>query len=255
MPATARPIVLVSADERSLESYTWHAAIDTYLRAVYEAAQLTPVIVPSFGPDILSEELLAAAGGVLVTGSRSNVHPERYGHAPTPAHEPYDPARDTTTLPMIRTALERGIPLLAICRGHQELNVALGGTLATEIQEQEGRQDHRVVEGDHPHDVRFGLSHTVTLTPGGRLEAILGVGALKVNSLHRQAIAGLADGLDVEATAEDGTIEAVSVRAAQAFALGVQWHPEYWAAQPGEKDAASTRIFQAFGEAVRAYKA
>ena len=255
MPATARPIVLVSADERSLESYTWHAAIDTYLRAVYEAAQLTPVIVPSFGPDILSEELLAAAGGVLVTGSRSNVHPERYGHTPTPAHEPYDPARDTTTLPMIRTALERGIPLLAICRGHQELNVALGGTLATEIQEQEGRQDHRVVEGDHPHDVRFGLSHTVTLTPGGRLEAILGVGALKVNSLHRQAIAGLADGLNVEATAEDGTIEAVSVRAAQAFALGVQWHPEYWAAQPGEKDAASTRIFQAFGEAVRAYKA
>jgi len=255
MSATPRPIVLVSADVRTLERYTWHAAIDTYLRAVFDAAALTPVIVPAFGPDILSDALLNAAGGVLVTGSRTNVHPERYGHAPTEAHEPYDHERDTTTLPMIRTALDRGIPLLAICRGHQELNVALGGTLATEIQEEEGRQDHRVVEGDHPHDVRFGLSHTVTLTPGGQLEAILGVQDLHVNSLHRQAIADLAEGLDVEATAEDGTVEAVSVRAAQAFALGVQWHPEYWAAQAGDKDAASTRIFQAFGDAVRAYKA
>lgn len=254
MSSTPSPIVLVSADQRELDGFTWHASIDTYLKALAGPAAVSPLIVPAFAEAIVNADVLAAASGVLVTGSRTNVHPKHYAAAPTQAHEPFDLARDSTTLPLIRAAIERRLPLLAICRGHQELNVALGGTLDTEIQTFEGRQDHRGGPSDARQDERFALNHTVTVTPGGRLETILGRRELHVNSVHRQAIGVLADELQVEAQAEDGTIEAISVRDTNAFTLGLQWHPEYWASQPGDTDPASTSIFKAFGEAVRAYR-
>lgn len=247
----ARPLVLVSSDERELHGFIWHAAIDTYLKALAGPAGVTPLIVPSLGEAMINDRLLDAASGVLVTGSRTNVHPDLYDEAPSEAHEPYDPARDATSLPLIRAALNRGLPLLAICRGHQELNVAMGGTLATEIQEQEGRRDHRGGPSDAPQDERFAHNHTIAVTPGGALERILGVDELSVNSVHRQAIDRLGNGLVVEATADDGTVEAISVRDADTFALGVQWHPEYWASQSDQADAPSTKIFRAFGEAAR----
>ena len=163
----------------------------------------------------------------MVTGSKSNVHPSLYGGDASEANGPYDPARDATTLPLIRKAIERGVPLLAICRGIQELNVALGGTLATEIQEREGSLDHRAPASDNQ-DERFGIRQKVSIKPGSCLAGVFGAGDIMVNSVHRQAVDRLGPRLQVEAVAEDGTVEAVSVRDARAFAVGVQWHPEYW---------------------------
>ncbi|MCB1507228.1 MAG: gamma-glutamyl-gamma-aminobutyrate hydrolase family protein [Hyphomicrobiaceae bacterium] len=235
------PVVLVTADQRLLDGYQWHAAIDTYLKAVSDAAGAVPLILPALGERIDIDAALDRVDGVLVTGSRSNVHPEVYGEAPAPTYEPYDPARDATSLPLIRRAIARGLPLLAICRGHQELNVALGGTLATEIQETTGRMDHRAPQSE-VQDERFAIRHRVEVKDGSCLAGIVGAGAIEVNSLHRQAIEKLAPNLAVEATAPDGTIEAVRVSGAPGFTLGLQWHPEYWATS----DAPSKAIFAAF---------
>ncbi len=240
-------LVAVPADVRQFENYTWHASPSTYLTAIREVAGALPVIVPTLATDSDLDLLFERIDGVLVTGSISNVHPSLYGVEPSATHEPFDRDRDRLSLAMIRKAIEGGVPLLAICRGHQELNVALGGSLATEIQEAEGRMDHRAPA--HPEqDGRFALRHPVQPEPGGRLAGLVGEAPFPVNSLHRQAIDRLADGLAVEARAEDGTIEAVSVPSAAGFALGVQWHPEYWASQ----DAPSRAIFEAFADACRA---
>ncbi|WP_181706547.1 gamma-glutamyl-gamma-aminobutyrate hydrolase family protein [Chthonobacter rhizosphaerae] len=247
MPA---PVILVSADVRPMQGYDWHAAPHTYLQAVIERADGVPLILPAFGSRMNLDAALDRVDGVLVTGSRSNVHPSLYGAEASEKHEPFDPDRDATTLPLIRRALERGIPLLCICRGLQELNVALGGTLAGEIQEEEGRMDHRAPETELQ-EIRFAIRHPVLVREGGCLGRIVDAGSIDVNSLHRQAIGRLADRLQVEASAEDGTIEAVSVRDAPGFTLGVQWHPEYWA----RTDGPSARIFGAFGDAARAYGA
>ncbi|WP_370195886.1 MULTISPECIES: gamma-glutamyl-gamma-aminobutyrate hydrolase family protein [Alphaproteobacteria] len=248
---TASPIlVAVPADVRSFENYDWHATPDTYLKALTRVAGATPVIVPALSGEFDVDALLGRVDGLLMTGSASNVHPDRYGVPPSRAHEPFDPARDRLTEAMIRGALAAGVPILCVCRGHQELNVALGGTLATEIQELDGRMDHRATPNKDQRE-RYATRHAVAVTPGGVLARIVGSDEIRVNSLHRQAIDRLADGLAVEASAPDGTVEAVSVKGAKAFALGVQWHPEYWA----ETDAASTAIFKAFGDACRAHAA
>ncbi len=206
-----------------------------------------PVQLPVLDEPLDPAALLDVASGVLVTGSRSNVHPPLYGAEATEEAGPYDQARDRTTLPLIRETLRRGLPLLCICRGMQELNVALGGSLHAELHEVDGRDDHR--SPPQPDlDARFGLRHDVTLTPDGPLAAILGGGPVRVNSVHRQGVDRLGEGLSVEALAADGTIEAVSVDGARAFALGVQWHPEHWV----RTDPASRAIFEAFGAACRA---
>jgi putative glutamine amidotransferase len=245
-----QPLVAVSTDTRTFETYTWPAAPAQSLAAAVSAAGVLPVLIPSFGERLDLDALLATVDGVMVTGSKSNVHPSLYGGEAGEANGPYDPARDATTLPLIRKAVERGVPLLAICRGIQEMNVALGGTLATEIQEREGVVDHRAPAGVSQ-DERFAIRQKVSIRPGSCLAGIFGAGDIQVNSLHRQGVDRLGPRLDVEAVAEDGTVEAVSVRGAPAFALGVQWHPEYWA----HKDDTSRRIFEAFGDAVRAHAA
>ena len=250
VPADA-PLVALPADIRAFQGYAWHAVPDQYPRAALDAARLAPVIVPSLGPG-MAEAVLGAVDGLLVTGSRSNVHPELYGAEPTPAHEPYDPDRDATSLALIRAAIARGLPVLAICRGIQELNVALGGTLATEIQEREGTDDHRMTPSEDP-DRRFAIRHPVAVD-GDALRDVLGADP-RVNSLHRQAIDALAPDLQVEARAPDGTIEAVSLPGAKAWTVGVQWHPEYWArACAATRDAPSWALFEAFGAAVRAHR-
>lgn len=248
--SASRPLVAVPADVKAFESYRWHACAAQYLEAVARVSGATPIVVPALGGEIDYAAILDLVDGVMLTGSKSNVHPGNYGVEPTPAHEPFDEARDATTLPLIRATLERGLPLLAVCRGFQELNVALGGSIATEIQEIADRIDHRAPDST-VQDERFAIRQRIDIRPGGKLAAILGAEPVLVNSLHRQGVDRLADGLEVEATAEDGTIEAVSVRDAGAFALGVQWHPEYWAGS----DPASRRLFEAFGEAVRGYRA
>ena len=241
-----QPLVAVSTDVRQFENYTWHAAPQQYLEAALSASGVLPLMVPSFGDRIDLDSLLSGVDGVLLTGSRSNVDPSLYGEETTEANGPYDPARDATTLPLIRAAIERGVPLLAICRGIQELNVALGGTLATEIQDQEGVWDHRAPVSDDQ-DERFAIRQPVSIKPGSCLADVFGAGQVMVNSVHRQAVGRLGERLQVEAAADDGTVEAVSLIDAPAFAVGVQWHPEYWA----KTDDASARIFRAFGDAVR----
>lgn len=241
-----KPLVLVTADVVSTAGYTWHATVDTYLKALFDVAGVQPVILPDLAAGTDYENLLARVDGVMLTGSKSNVYPQIYGATPTAQHEPYDHARDATSLPLIRQTIASGKPLLAICRGLQELNVALGGTLDTEIQEQEGRIDHRAPDLPEQ-DLRYRIAQSVKPVPGGLLARIVGNDTITINSLHRQAIARLADGLRIEATADDGIIEAVSVKDAKAFALGVQWHPEYWAAS----DAVSRSIFEYFGNVMR----
>lgn len=244
-----RPLVLVCADVRDQDGYEWHAAPSTYLRAVLDASGAIPVILPSFGEAIPFDEVLDRVDGVLLTGSRSNVDPTLYGEEATEENGPYDPRRDATTLPLIRHAIDRGIPLLAICRGMQEMNVALGGTLATEIQTLPGRSDHRAPQSDDQSH-RFAMAHEVTPEPGGCLAAIVGAGPVKVNSLHRQAVGDLAESLAVDGMAEDGTIEAMRPRNAPGFALATQWHPEYWVSS----DDTSRKLFEAFGDAMRAWQ-
>ncbi|TCT13239.1 putative glutamine amidotransferase [Tepidamorphus gemmatus] len=243
-----RPLVAVPADLKTFEGYRWHSVAAQYLEAAVRIAGVLPIVVPALGGEADYIALLDRVDGLLLTGSRSNVHPALYGVEPTTAHEPFDEARDATTLPLIRATLDRGLPLFAICRGMQELNVALGGSIVTEIQELPGRMDHRAPDST-VQDERFAIRHRVDIRPGSRLASIVGTGPVMVNSLHRQALDRLGTGLEVEATADDGVIEAVSVRGSP-FAMGVQWHPEYWAGS----DPISRRLFEAFGEAVRAHR-
>jgi putative glutamine amidotransferase len=245
-----RPIIAIPADIRTVDGASWHAVQLQYVRAALNAAGLMALIVPAMETGYDIDAILDRVDGVLVSGSASNVHPSLYGSQAKDADGPFDVARDATSLPMIRNAIDRGMPLLAICRGIQELNVALGGTLDGEIQDKPGRSDHR--KPDVPErDAMYAIRQTVSIKPGSCIARYLGSGDILVNSLHRQAIATPAARLQVEATAPDGTVEAVSVIDARGFAVGVQWHPEYWA----ETDMPSRALFKAFGNAVREYLA
>jgi len=243
----AQPVVLVSSDFKEFDGYRWHCVPNQYAEAALYGAGCLPLVLPALGAALDLDTVLSRVDGVVLTGSRSNVHPERYGATPAPAYEPYDPARDATTLPLIERTLAHGIPLLAICRGFQELNVALGGTLATEIQEEPGRMDHRAPVSDDQRE-RFAIRHPIRIEPNSCLGRIMDADEIAVNSLHRQGIQVLSPRLIVEGQAPDGTIEAVRVGDAKGFAVGVQWHPEYWV----KSDAPSRKLFEAFGEAARA---
>lgn len=247
-PPAAIPLVGLPADTFLRGPHIFHGVGDKYVRSVALAADAMPVMIPSLGKLLKLPELVSRFDGIVMTGSVSNVHPTHYGTAPTPQAEPHDEPRDATTLDLIRIVLDMGMPLFSICRGIQELNVALGGTLQSEVQDVPGKMDHREIQHDDM-DTRYGPRHKIRLAPGGQLARILDAADIEVNSLHRQAIARLAPSLQVEATAPDGTIEAVSVRNAKGFALGVQWHPEYKVLDNPD----SVKIFAAFGAAVRAY--
>ena len=238
-----KPVIGVSTDVTVIDGHRGHGVGEKYLLPLV-ANGLLPRLIPSCGP---GGDLLRGLDGLLLTGAVSNVEPRHYGGGPELDCPPYDPARDSTTLPLIHEALARGLPLLAICRGHQELNVALGGTLFARLHEQPGRLDHRAPP-DRPHEERYAPRHDVSLTPGGVLAGLAGdKTVIAVNSLHGQAIDRLAGGLEIEARAEDGTIEAVRVRESKAFALGLQWHPEW----RFDEDSFSSALFAAFAEAAR----
>jgi putative glutamine amidotransferase len=242
------PLVGLPADTYENHGFLFHSIGDKYLRAVSEAAGCMPVMIPSMIDALEIDALLDHFDGILMTGAVSNVHPPHYGEAATPDHEPYDHARDATTLKLIERVIARGLPLFCICRGFQELNVVMGGTLETELQRGEGRLDHRAPRSEDV-NVRYAPAHVINIRPGGLLERILGKRETMVNSIHRQGIKRLAPGLAAEATAQDGIIEAVSVRDAKTFALGTQWHPEFRAMDNPD----SVKLFGAFGQAVRAH--
>ena len=221
-----------------------HAASDFCVRAVAAYADAIPVLLPALGSLADPESLLDRLDGVLLTGSKSNVAPGLYGERISVPSRLADHGRDATTLPLIRAALRRRTPVLAICRGLQELNVALGGSLHRQLDRVPGRVAHACASPDDPQR-RVAPAHAVTLPPGGRLAGITGRLAFEVNSLHHQGIDRLGEGLLVEATAPDGTIEAVSYASAP-FVLGVQWHPEF----DPDCNAVSASIFRGFGAAL-----
>ena len=243
------PLVGLPADTYENSGFLFHSLGDKYVRALAEISGVLPVMIPSMIDAVNLDALLDHFDGVLMTGAVSNVHPPHYGEEPTAEHEPYDHARDGMTLKLIKAVVDRGIPLFCICRGFQELNVALGGTLETELQKAQGRIDHRAPH-DASVDVRYGPKHSVAITKGSMLERILGKSETMVNSIHRQGIKKISAALNAEAVAPDGIIEAVSVKGAKAFAFGTQWHPEYKAA----KNPDSVKLFNAFGDAVRAHQ-
>jgi putative glutamine amidotransferase len=244
---SGRPLIGIPACVKEVDGLPFHAVGEKYITAVSDAAGGLPWLVPALGSFYDIPDLVARMDGLLVTGSRSNVEPHHYGRTLERAESPHDPSRDATTLPLIREALAQGLPVFAICRGLQELNVALGGTLHQQVHQVEGKLDHRMVQ-DVPYEEAYGPRHPIAITPGGVLHRLLGQTEVQVNSLHWQAIDRLAEGLMVEAVAPDGVIEAVSVAGARGFALGVQWHPEYRATE----NPVSMAMFRAFAEAAEA---
>ena len=240
------PVVLVPACNRMLGEHPFHVAGRKYIEAVRLAGAM-PLIVPSVASEQL-DALLDIADGVFLTGSPSNVHPRHFGEAVHDESLPLDPDRDDWTLPLIPKVLARGLPLFAICRGFQEANVALGGSLHQAVQEQPGHADHRGAAGNA--EAQYGPAHPVHVAPGGVLASILDRETIQVNSVHGQGVRVLAPGLRVEARAPDGLVEAFSAPEAKAFNLCVQWHPEWQAAS----NPVSLQLLRAFGAACRDHR-
>jgi putative glutamine amidotransferase len=246
------PIVAIPTCFREVNERVMFTAVVRYPHAVVDAAGCLPMLIPAIGDKLDISALLDAVDGLLLTGSPSNVEPYHYNGPPSREGTLHDPDRDATTLPLIREAVRRDLPVLAICRGIQELNVALGGTLHQRIQERPGGKVHRLGPAPEPRtmDDRYGPCHPVNLAPDGFFAALSGAFEIMVNSLHGQGIDQPAPRLRVEATAPDGLIEAVSLPGAR-FVVGVQWHPEY---KPLENPI-SRALFAAFGDACRSTSA
>lgn len=225
----------------------YHLVGEKYLTAALDAAGAIPVIVPAIGRELNMEGLFDSLHGLLFMGSPSNVEPHRYQGEPSTEGTLHDPHRDDTTLPLIPRAVAAGVPVLGICRGFQEFNVAFGGTLWQKLQEVPGFLDHRE-QPELPLENQYAPAHEISLTPGGMLQRLAGgASSVRVNSLHSQGVRELGKGLTVEARASDGVIEAFRVSAARQFALAVQWHPE-WRVMENEFSKA---LFAEFGAACR----
>lgn len=254
-----RAVVGIPCDVQQVRNYPTHGVVEQYIAALSECAGVFPVLLPARAGEEALVEVFSFCDGIFLSGAPSNVHPRHYDGAPPPPDMKLDPQRDACVLPLIRACIERGVPLFCVCRGIQELNVALGGTLHPHLHEaaaSEGvapRFDHRE---DKTADLegQFAPAHDVELTPGGFLASLLAAEApemrFRVNSLHGQGIAAPAPGASCEAHAEDGTIEALHIPASPAFALGVQWHPEWRCSE----NPISRRLFAAFGDAAREHR-
>ena len=244
-----RPVVGVISDRRMVGPHPFHMVGEKYLQAVVDAADSYPVCLPSLaqGFDVL--DILDRLDGLFLTGSPSNVEPRHYLGSPSEPGTWHDPERDLAALALIPAAIRVGMPLLAICRGFQEMNVAFGGSLHQMVHEQPGYGVHKE-NADDPLDIQYGPAHEVRFTAGGMLERITGQSGATVNSLHAQGVDRLGEELEVEAVAGDGLVEGFTVRDAPGFTLALQWHPEWKTlANP-----VSTAIFRAYGDACRAYR-
>ena len=232
-----------------LGKHPFHMVGEKYILAVREGSGALPLLIPVLDPAIPTDDIIASVDGLLLTGSLSNVAPKHYGGVAPREGVLQDGRRDATALSLLNAAIRKGVPVLCLCRGFQELNVALGGTLYQHVQEVPGRADHRE-DSSAPLDVQYGPAHAVEVASGGLLDRIVPEKSFDVNSLHSQGIDRLAPLLHADAIAPDGQIEAVSMPSAKGFVLGVQWHPEWrWSENP-----VSRAIFSAFGQAVVAYR-
>jgi putative glutamine amidotransferase len=244
----SKPLIGIPADRRILGPHPFHCVGEKYIAAVVQAADAVPVLIPSLGADADLEAILGSVDGILLTGSPSNVEPHRYFGPPSDPDTLHDPHRDATTLPLIPRVVASGLPLFAICRGFQEMNVAYGGTLWQKVQDVPGLADHRENK-EEPLEVQYAPAHQVELVAGGELQRLAGGTRATVNSLHSQGVQRLGDGLEVEARAPDGLIEGFRVRNAPGFALAVQWHPEWQVMS----NPFSRAMFAAFGDAARTH--
>jgi putative glutamine amidotransferase len=241
-----RPLVIVPADRKMMGKHAYHSAGEKYLSALVTGSDAVPFILPSLSPGLPLRETLENVDGVFLTGSYSNIEPHHYSNEPSYEGNLHDQHRDENSLPIIPLAIEMEIPLFAVCRGFQEVNVALGGSLHQKVHEVPGLDDHRE-NSDEELDKQYADSHAVSLSPDGLLAKLSGKVMVMVNSLHGQGIKTLASNLIIEATAPDGLIEAVSLKAPHPFFLAVQWHPEW---KVGENPFYLS-MFQAFGRACR----
>lgn len=243
----ARPVVGIIGNSYLLnDQYPVHAGGQMNADALAEVAGCMPLIIPSDPKHVSVAELLEVCDGFLLTGGRPNVHPEEYGEDATEAHGDFDRARDAIVLPLVRACVERGQPFLGICRGFQEVNVAMGGTLYPEIRDLPGRMNHRMPP-DGTIEEKFELRHDVTFTEGGVFHDLMGAPVVRTNTLHGQGIKRAGQRIVIDGHAEDGTPEAIYVEGAPGFTLAVQWHPEWNAAG----DPVSRPLFAGFGGAVR----
>lgn len=246
----ARPIIGITTNIKNIRDIPSHTINVFYTQGLADHCDVVPVLIPGLHPDQTSagaSGFLRALDGILFTGGVANVHPSHYGHTETAEHAPFDPQRDGTSLPLMRAALDVDMPILAICRGFQEMNVVCGGTLHPAIHTLPGRMNHSE-RPDVPREEIFAARHAINIVAGGELHQLLGAETAQVNSLHRQGIDTLGEGLRIEARAPDGTIEAIS-HDGKAFAMGTQWHPEY---QTGE-NTISAPLFKAFEAAAEDY--
>jgi putative glutamine amidotransferase len=247
----ARPVVGIIGNHHLInDEYPTHAGGRMNCEAVRDISGALPLIVPADPSLVDIEDLKRTCDGFLFTGGRPNVHPEEYGEEETEAHGTFDRARDRLTLPLIRDCVASGQPILAICRGFQELNVAMGGSLYPEIRDLPGRMNHRMPP-DGTIEEKFALRHDVTFTTGGIFHRIMGAEIVRTNTLHGQGIKQKGERIVIDGVAPDGTPEAIYVEGAPGFTLGVQWHPEYRACE----DPVSRPLFAAFGEALRNWAA
>ncbi|WP_298262147.1 gamma-glutamyl-gamma-aminobutyrate hydrolase family protein [uncultured Litoreibacter sp.] len=247
----ARPVIGIIGNSHLInDEYPAHVAGMMNCQAVAEVSDALPLIIPSCPTLADVNDLLETCDGFLFTGGRPNVHPEEYGEAETDAHGAFDRSRDRVALPLIRACVERGQPILGVCRGFQEVNVAMGGTLYPEIRDLPGRMNHRMPP-DGTLEEKFELRHAVTFTENGPFHQLMGAQEVMTNTLHGQGIKQAGDRVVIDGRAPDGTPEAIYIQDAPGFSLSVQWHPEYRAAQ----DPVSRPLFKAFGEAVQAWAA
>lgn len=242
-----RPIVGIISNAFLIDdSYPVQFVGTSNMEAVAEVTNAMPVLFPALSELTNINEICARFDGILLTGARPNIHPSEYGEEATDAHGAFDLERDAVALPLIRACVEKGVPILGICRGFQEFNVAFGGSLYPEIRDLPGRMNHRMPpEGTI--EEKFAMRHDVKLTPDGHFAKIFGSETVETNSLHGQGIKVAGERIIVEGYASDGTPEAIRVGGASNFAYAVQWHPE-WNAQ---HDSVSRPLFEAFGTAMR----
>mgnify|MGYP001546114118 CR=1 FL=1 len=240
----------VIADYRVIEPHGFHMAGDKYVRAVTQAMAAVPVILPTLVAELDVHALLSRLDGLLLTGSYSNIEPHHYDEENTEADPLRDPQRDTASFALIRAAMDLKLPVFGICRGFQELNVALGGSLYQQVRDVQGLMDHR----ENKHDdleTQYGPAHPVHLLEGGYLQTCAQTTEVMVNSLHAQGVNQLAPGLTIEAIASDGLIEAYRLDDDSHFILAVQWHPE-WQVMENEFYRSSFRVFE---QACHSYRA
>jgi putative glutamine amidotransferase len=241
-----RPVIGIPSDRRMIGPHPFHAVGEKYIAAVVQAADCLPLLIPVLETPLDVEEILARVDGIFFPGSPSNVEPARYAGPASVPGTLHDPHRDSTTLSLIPRAVADGVPVLGVCRGFQEMNVAMGGTLHQRVHEVQGLRDHRE-DKEQPLDVQYGPAHEVMLEPDSLLRRLAGRETVTVNSLHGQGVDRLAPGLQIEARAPDGLVEAFRVGAAPAFALAVQWHPEWQVMS----NPFSRALFAEFGMAAR----